>query len=361
MLTVSGSAVALLVFCIISAVWNGFELSNLGQQADRTLIVFQANRFCPATSRLQEDYQRTIASISGVQQVAPIQVFTNNCRASLDVIVFHGVPSDKLRRIRDLQIIDGDWKSYEQRNDGALVGRSVAERRELSVGDTFTIDRVKIVVSGIFSSQQPAEENTIYTHLDFLQRTPGLNAVGTVTQFEVLLSEDANLESIGQQIDDHYRGGPVPTDTRTKGQFQASTLGDLIELIGLLRYLGYACLALVLGLVATTTIMTVQDRVREFAVLRTIGFSEKRIFSIIISESIILSLAGGLLGIFGGYAILAWSDLAIGAEAVAIVIQPTLNLVWKGLIISAILGFLAGIAPAFQATRTNIVEALRHV
>lgn len=361
LLTLSGSAVALLVYCIISAIWTGFEFSSLGRQGDRTLIVFQANRFCPATSRLQEDYQRTIASIPGVKQVVPIQVFTNNCRASLDVIVFHGISPEKLKLIRNLRIIEGNWQSFENRNDGALVGRSVAQRRNLSVGDTFTIDRVKVYVSGIFASEVLAEENMIYTHLLFLQQTPGLDAVGTVTQFEVVLSENANVEDIGRQIDDHFRGGPVPTDTRAKNQFQASTLGDLIELIGLLRYLGYACLALVLGLVATTTVMAVQDRLCEFAVLRTIGFSSSKIFGIIVAESMFLSLVGGLLGILGGCAILGWSDLAIGAEAVAVVIRPSLNLAWNGLVISIILGIFAGLAPALQAAYTNIVEALRHI
>ncbi len=61
-----------------------------GSDADRTLIVFQENRFCPTTSRLPEDYAQKIKKIPGVRDVMPIQVWTNNCRASLDIVVFNG-------------------------------------------------------------------------------------------------------------------------------------------------------------------------------------------------------------------------------------------------------------------------------
>ena len=77
-----------------------------------------------------------------------------------------------------------------------------------------------------------------------------MNQVGTVTQFEILL--DGGVDSISKcaEIDDGFRGGPVETDTRPKGVFQAASLGDLTQLIGMAHYLGYACVGLVLSLVA---------------------------------------------------------------------------------------------------------------
>src|SRR5262249_43071906 len=96
-LTVSGAAVALFVFCFVGAVQEGLAQLTRGRQSERTLIVFQANRFCPSTSRLPEDYERVIGKMPGVQDVVPIQVFMNNCRASLDLVVFNGLPPQKLR------------------------------------------------------------------------------------------------------------------------------------------------------------------------------------------------------------------------------------------------------------------------
>ena len=96
-LTVSGSAVALFVFCFVGSVQQGMVDLQRRQAGKRALVTFQANKFCPATSHLPQDYDGQIAKLDGVREVLPIQVFTNNCRASLDVVVFYGVPPKKLR------------------------------------------------------------------------------------------------------------------------------------------------------------------------------------------------------------------------------------------------------------------------
>ena len=359
MLTVSGSAVAMFVFSFVGAAQEGLARLDQQRQADRTLVVFQANRFCPATSHLPENYGRTLAGLPGVAEVVPIQVFTNNCRASLDVIVFHGLPPDKLKAVRDLAILSGDWDRFHKQHDAALVGRAVAGRRRLHVGDPFTIGKVTVTVAGIFAADQSSGDNYIYTHLDFLQRTPGLHSVGTVTQFEVRLQEGADPETVSTAIDDQFRAGPVPTETRPQGIFQASCLTDLAGLIGLVHHLGYACVVLVLALVATTTVMTVQDRIREHALLQTIGFSPPRVFAVVLSECLAMSLAGGLSGVALALAVLAWSDLAVGAEAVTIAIRPSAQLAATGMAVSALVGILAGVSPAWQAARADIVTALR--
>ena len=152
----------------------------------------------------------------------------------------------------------------------------------------------------------------------------------------------------------------IRLDLQTKGQVAAvAGFGDLTQLISMAHYLGYACLGLVLALVATTTIMSVQDRIKEHAVLQTIGFSGPRVFVLILCESVILSVAGGIIGVGIAMAVLATSSLAIGAEAVTIAITPSTRLAMLGLLVSAVAGVLAGIVPALHAARTEIVPALR--
>jgi putative ABC transport system permease protein len=360
-LTVSGAAVALFVFCFVGSVQEGLAGLTKGQQAERTLIVFQANRFCPSTSRLPQDYARTIAKVPGVADVVPIRVFMNNCRASLDLVVFHGLPVDKLKTARDLKLTAGDWSEFEKRQDSALVGQAVARRRNLGVGQKFTIGELTVTVAGVFASSRPAEENFIYTQLDFLQRTKGLNSIGAVTQFEVKLAEGAEAEAVVKAIDDNFRGGPVATDTRPKGVFEANAVGDLAELITFANYLGYACVGLVLALVATTTVMAVQDRIREHAVLQTLGFTSAKIFGLVMIESVVVSLVGGLLGIGGALAILAVGGMAIGTEGVSIAFRGSSMLAVTGFGVSLVVGLLAGLFPAWQAARAEIVASLRHV
>jgi putative ABC transport system permease protein len=359
LLTVSGSAVALFTFCVVGAVREGLARLTRDRQAERTLIVFQANRFCPSTSKVPEDYARTIARLPGVADVVPVKVFMNNCRASLDLVVFQGLPPEKLRTARDLRLVAGDWESFAGRRDAALVGRALARRRNLGVGQKFSIGEVAVTVAGIFTAAGPSEEQFLYTHLEFLQRTRGLNSTGTATQLEVRLADGADAEAVARRIDDEFRGGPVQTDTRPKGVFQANAVADLGELIGLAQYLGLACVGLVLALVATTTVMAVQDRVREFAVLQTLGFSGPRVFGLVLQESMAVSLLGGLLGIGTAVAVLTQTGLAVGTEGVSIAFTPSAGVALTGLTVALAVGLVAGLAPAWQAARAEIVASLR--
>jgi putative ABC transport system permease protein len=340
-------------------VQQGLARLTEDQSALRTLVVFQENRFCPASSKIPEDYARTIAKMPGVKDVVPIKVFTNNCRASLDVVVFHGMPPEKLRQARELTLLSGNWGDFDSRTDGAIVGQAVAQRRRLKIGERFTIGEVTVNVVGVFKSTVAAEENYIYTHLDFLQRARGKNSVGTVTQLEVQVNDSADPDAVAATIDAEFKTGSVATSTRSKGVFQRDTLSDLAELIGFAHWLGYACVGLVLALVATTTVMAVQDRIKEHAVLQTLGVRPGRIFRLVVAESVLQSAAGGLLGVGAGLSILAWGRFAVGAEGVTIAFKPSIDLALSGAIVSAVVGIVAGIAPGLQAARTEIVHALR--
>lgn len=359
LLTVSGAAVAMFVFCFVGSVQEGLKRLTTGTDADRSLIVFQENRFCPTSSRLPEDYARKIRELSGVRGVIPIQVWTNNCRASLDIVVFNGAEPDQIQQARPVKLTAGSWGEFDTRRDAAIVGRNVAQRRGLAVGDQFSIGEISVHVAGIFSSTVPAEENLIYTSLQFLQYTRGLDAAGLVTQHEVLLTDDAEPDRVAAEIDQVLRAGPVATTTRRKGAFQASTLSDLVDLIGFAHWLGYACVGLVLSLVATTTVMSVQDRIKEYAVLQTIGFRPLRVMRLVLAESTILCLLGGVIGTLAATGILAAGGFAIGAEGATIAFRPSLSLLATGTAVSLLVGISAGIAPAIQAASAPIVNALQ--
>ena len=361
LLTVSGTAVGLFVFCFVESVEEGLDNLFRQREATQSLIVFQAHKFCPATSRLPQDYEETIARVPGVRDVVPIQVLTNNCRASLDVVVFYGVPPKKLKQVRDFTLVDGDISAFEENRDAAIIGRAVARRRGIRTGGKFSLGDYTVTVAGVFACNNPAEENYIYTHLEYLQRRRGQNLVGTVTQLEVLLEPGVNAERKCRQIDDALRGGPVETETRPKGVFQAKSLGDLTQLLALARYLGFACVGVVMMLVTTTTVMAVQDRIREHAVLQTLGFTTLGIFALVLSESMIVGTVGGVIGSGLAIAFLSWSDLAVGADAISLSFTPSIHLALSGLMVALLTGLVAGIFPAWKATTSEIVPALREL
>lgn len=357
LLTISGAAVAMFVFCFVGSVQQGLDRLMTGDDAERRLVVFQENRFCPTSSRLPVDYASKIQAVPGVGEVIPIQVWTNNCRASLDIVVFNGANPEKIRRHRDLTLLAGDWSQLGIRRDAALVGRSVANRRGIQLGEQFSIGNVSVHVAGIFGSNIAAEENLIYTSLEFLQYTEGLDAAGLVTQIEVLLNSSADPDQVAREIDQRLRAGPVATKTRRKGAFQASTLSDLVDLIEFAHWLGYACVGLVLALLATTTVMSVQDRIKEFAVLQTIGVRPLHTFYLVLAESSLLSLVGGTCGTVLALVTLGVGSFAVGAEGATIAFQPSTQLFLLGIAVSLTTGVLSGISPAIQAATVPLVKA----
>src|SRR5439155_16851310 len=116
--------------------------------------VFQAYRLCPSTSQLPVFYADTIRDVLGVKEVLPVKVVVNNCRASLDTVVFHGVDPKLLPAARpNLRFLSGDWAAFQGRTDAAIVGRRIAERRGLRPGPAFTVAGVAVQVAGVFGSE----------------------------------------------------------------------------------------------------------------------------------------------------------------------------------------------------------------
>ena len=93
--------------------------------------------------------------------------------------------------------------------------------------------------------------------------------------------------------------------------------------------------------------------------LQTIGFSGPRVFWLVMVESVLLSVAGGLVGVSSAMSTLKMTSLSVGAEAVTVAFTASPRLAGLGLIVSAAAGLLAGIAPAIHAARAEIVPALR--
>jgi putative ABC transport system permease protein len=362
-MTVGAAAILMLLYCFVSSIQEGLARLTDPSRHDERLIVFQAYRFCPSISQLPYPlYEDLIQKVPGVKAVVPIKVVVNNCRASLDTVVFHGVPPAILRQVRQLQFLQGDWESFVRRKDGgAIVGRKVAERRGIVVGKPFTIAGVTVNVEGIFTSDQPAEENLIYTHLAFLQnQTPGHHQDLAVTMYEVHVQDSSRAEAIAKTIDDQIRDKyVVHTDTKPQKAYYRHALADLIELIGFTRWLGLVCVGVVGILVANSVIMAAQDRVKEHAVLQTIGYSNRRIFRLMLSESVFISVTGGLLGVAGCLAWLYFRPMTVGTEGVSIDFLASPALAAWGLGLSTLVGVLAGLVPGWQAARADIVKSLR--
>ncbi len=359
LLTVGGVACAMLLLVLVESLGAGLDRARSCSPAARTLIVYRTNRYCPQTSFLPEWYAPRIEKLDGVESVLPVKVYLNNCRASLDIVAFNGVPADKLRGAREFDMHSGDYEQFVRERDAALVGRAFAERKHLSVGEQFRFGGINVKVAGIFASSEPVEEGTVITHLEYLQRAVAVNKLGTVTQFEVKIADASRAKEIAAAIDTLFKTAPEPTDTRARIAFLERATRDLREILGFARLLGLACVAVVLALVGNTVVMSVQERVREFGVFRTLGFRERHIAALVIGESLVLSFVGGLVGVGAALAVIRFSSLTIGSEGVPVSFSTDISLVLRGLALAAATGLIAGLFPAFRSARAEIVASLR--
>jgi len=359
LLTILGVAMGMFLFATVETMQGSLRRATQSEADDTTLVVYRDNRFCPSTSRLPEHYESSIRKISGVKEVIPIQIVVNNCGASLDIIAFRGVPPDSLMRYApQIQLLDGSVEEWKKRSDSALLGRHFAARRGLKVGDRFDAAGVTVHVAGIIESKEPQDNNVAYVHLPFLQQASNMG-LGIVTQFNVRVSSGDQLDHVAKEIDTYFNSEQAPTRTRPEKAFFADTASALVELVGFTRWLGLGAVAAVLGLVANAVLLVVRSRVKENAVLQTIGYSQRAIGIMVAVEGILLGLAGGAVGVASAFAFLTWQSFTIGNEGVTMSILPDAAILIRGMSTALALGLLASLYPAWKAAHRPIVESLR--
>jgi putative ABC transport system permease protein len=356
--TVLGVASALALLVLVESLATGLDRAMSSTDSARTLVVYRKNRYCPQTSFLPESYTRRMEDLEGVESVLPVKVFLNNCRASLDLVTFHGAPVEKALGQRGIRLLAGDAAAFAREGDAALVGKDFAARRGLAVGDRFRFGNIDVKVSGVFESEDDTNESIILTHLEFLQRAGPVDRLGTVTQFEVLADDGADVRALASAIDELFATAQEPTDTRPRIAYLEGATRDLREILRFGKLLALACVVVVLALVGNTVLMSVQDRVRELGVLRALGFEERHIGFLVLGEALVLALAGAAIGVGGALTLLYTSHLSIGSEGVSVAFAVTPDLALRGLLVAIATGVVAGSVPALTSARRGIVDSL---
>ena len=363
LLTVGGVATAMFLFAAVQAMQAGVKEATETTAKDTTLVVYRQNRFCPATSRLPEYYGERIAKVPGVVSVVPMKIVVNNCRTSLDVVTFRGVPEEAFVQhyVKNFELLSGSVEDWKSRTDAALLGETLAKRRGLSVGDRFDAAGVTVYVAGIARSDEPQDQNVGYVHLPFLQRASGDRKLGVVTQFSVKVDEPKRLDEVAAAIDAEFARDPEPTSTSAEKAFVARAAADVVNLVRFTQYLGWGCLAAVLALVANAIVLSVQDRIKEHAVLQTLGYTGPLIAKLIVTEGLVLGLIGGTIGALAAVAVTVLGNFSIGMDGLSIHVVPGSAMLITSLAMSAALGILAGLVPALQASRREITQCFRAV
>lgn len=360
LLTIAGIGIAMFLFTSVQAMNRGVTQATQARSNDTTLVVYRKDRYCPATSQLPQDYQRRIEQVEGVVSATPIKVVVSNCRTSLNVVTFRGVPKDAFIAERGdaLDLIEGSLADWHRRTDAALVGETLARRQGLRPGMTFDAAGITATVAGVIRSDDAQDQNVAFTSLEFVQLA-GRDQLGIVTQFNVKVRDASELDRVAEAIDQQFSYAQEPTATFTQQAFIGRIARDIIELVGFARWLGLGCLAAVLALVGNAIVLSVQSRVSEHAVLQTLGFSGPLLAGLIVIEGVLLALLGGGLGAAAAVAAAQLGGFALSVEGTSIPIVADPQLLAVGIVVCGVIGIVAGLVPAWQASRRQIAACLR--
>lgn len=363
LLTILSIALAMFLFSTVQALQLGARAATEKSAGDNTLVVYRKDRFCPFTSRMPESYAERIRKLPGVASAIPMKIAVSNCRTSLDVVTFRGVPTEDFiaEYGSRLQVVAGSLESWQRRSDAALLGETLARRRRLAVGDSFDAAGITVTVAGIIRADEPQHQNVAYVHLDFLQYASGSRRGGWVTQFNIRVTDPGRLDAVAAAVDAEFAADQEPTHTRSEKAFVAQAASDVIEIVRFTRWLGWGCVAAVLGLVGNAIVMAVQQRIREHAVLQTLGYSGHLIARLVLGEGLALSFIGALVGTAAAVGLMRWGQYSLSVEGLSVPIQADWHVLAWGLVSAVALGVMAGLVPAWIASRRAIVECFRAV
>jgi putative ABC transport system permease protein len=260
------------------------------------------------------------------------------------------------------RIIEGSSESWRSRGDGAIVGESLAKRRGIKVGDRFSAAGITVFVAGILESDHAQDRNVSWVHLPFLQESARRGGTGSiVTQFNVKVDDPTRLESIAADIDDAFAHDEHPTTTRPEKAFVGRAASDIIELVDFAGMLAWGSLAAVFALIANAIILSMRDRVRDHAVLQTLGYTGGLIGWMVVIEGTLLGLAGGLLGALAAWLTVRLGHFSLTMEGLNVEIATGWIAPVLGIVAAIVLGLLAGIVPAIRLARHDISSAFRAV
>jgi putative ABC transport system permease protein len=366
-LTIFGIAIAVIAFgvlrTVVTAWYSGVEASSANR-----LIVRQAVSFIFPLPYADKE---KIAQIPGVKEVTyanwfgGVYIDKNNFFARL------AVDADNYFKVYpEFYLPPDQYEAFKKERTACVIGSKIAEQFNLKLGDVMTLDgdiypgRWQFVVRGIYQPKYKSTDATqMLFHWDYLdetmkQESPG--RAGDVGWYIILINDPSKASIISKEIDALFKNSSAETKTESESAFQQGFIqssGAIISAMNLISFIIIGIIMLVLG---NTMIMSARERTREYAVLKTLGFTGKHLAGIIMGESLLISILGGGLGLLLTFPIVEGIYEFIPKGMFPIFDVQPITLI---LAISAalLIGIVAAIFPIIRALNTKIVEGFRFV
>jgi putative ABC transport system permease protein len=363
-LTMLSVFIAFLLFALLSAIGYAFKSGEDAADAERLIVIDKITLINP----LPFAYKNRIAATEGVHSVTHASWFGGYYQDPRSQFPqFPTEPYEYFAMYPELKIPEEQLDAWARNRQGAIIGRELAEQYSLKVGDRIPIQATiwtkadggrtwEFDIEGIFETEDP-RGSTAYLlfQYDYFEEARAFSK-GTVGWYILRVKPGADPVQVANAIDLQFANSPNETETSTEAAFAqsfAKQFGNIAMIVTLILGAVFFTLLLVSG---NTMSQSVRERISELAVLKTLGFSDGSVLGIVLAESIVIMLIGGLLGLGVGWMLVQAAAKAMGTFLPGMFLSPTATITAIAIMIGA--GIAAGIFPAVKAMRLSIIDAL---
>jgi len=352
---------AFVLFGVLQGMNAAFQ-QTINRSNVKRLIVTDKISF---TDPLPYAYLAQIRNIPGVAKVSHETWFGGYFRDPRNFIVAYPVEADREFQVYpEFSVSHQEVDALKNTRTGAIVGQALALKYGWHVGTRVPLHSTIWVnasggsdwqfdIVGIYQdAADRSRENAMYLNYDYFDsaRTFGK---GTVGWYVAEVSDPDRSAQVARAIDDVFENSSFETKTQTEKEFQQAFLKQIGDIQLIVTYIIVAVFFALLFSVGSAMMQSHREQITYLAVLKTIGFSDARILSLVFGQSLLLCAFAALLGLVLAQALFPALKDVFGVEAMP------LRVFAEGTVIAAVLAIMIGIIPAMRAKRVVIVEALR--
>ena len=363
-LTMLSIAFSLTLLTILLAVWQAFYVDNVSDQSTQRLVT---RHKVSLTFNMPIYYREKIRNVPGVVAVVPSQWFGGKYiddKPEHMLMQFATDPDEFFKVYTDFRIPADQLSAWQHDRTGCVVDGQLAKKfgwklgdRIVIIGQTFGAD-LEFTIRGIFNA--PTETQSIYFNRKYLEEALPMfkDTAGT---FGILADSPAAVPKVEGAVDDMFHNSPQPTKTESEKQFGLDFVAMLGNVKAFILGISGAVVFATLLVSANTMAMSIRERTREVAVLKTLGFTRRAVLILFVGEAIIVALIGGLAGLVAGTGLIWVLSHAPQMAFFFAAMKTTPATVAAAVLVAGMVGLISSLLPSYHASQVDIVEGLRYI
>lgn len=363
-LTIGSFAVALFLFAFLAVVKDAFGRGADVAGADRLVIINRTSIINP----IPLAYRDKILRIPGVKVITHNNWFGGVYQDEKNFFPQFVIDPENQRQVfPELLVADEQWNAFLKDRQGAIVGARTAERFHWKIGDRIPIKATiagngswEFNIDGIYHGKNPKDDETqFWFQWDYYEEMVPERFKGNVGWYVLRVQNPDDSPRVAKAIDSEFANSPYETKTETESAFAAGWVKQFGNIQFLILTIGAVVFFTLLLVTGNTMAISVRERTSELAVLKAIGYSDRKVLFFVLAESLVIALFGGLFGLGLAELLVPGVDKALSGMLPNLVLAP--SILAQGLLTALAVGVISGLLPGIGAMRMRVVNALRRV